>query len=347
MTDSGEPGAPTSPRSRAKSLGHDPLETPGDPAVLDAWLAAYERVAGGTAPASREASDEASLTAALAPPEIGRLSRTLEWLVDAHARRRLEALVTARAEAGLYDPFGLSGTVLRKAFPLFYALHRLYFRVASEGHENIPAGPVLLAANHGGLLPFDGAMAVVDLLLRGEPPRLLRALVDRWAVRLPYVNIFFARVGQVAASRANLAALLARGELVLVFPEGIEGIAKPIYRRERLARFHAGFVTEALRARAPIVPTAVLGSENQAPILYDLKSLARRVGLPTFPITPTFPWLGPLGLVPYPVRYRIVYGEPLYLHERYDPKAVESREGAQAVAGEVREALQRLLDRHR
>jgi 1-acyl-sn-glycerol-3-phosphate acyltransferase len=161
------------------------------------------------------------------------------------------------------------------------------------------------------------------------------------------VNVFLARVGQVVGTAENLERMLADGETVLVFPEGMDGIRKPISQRHRLQRFHVGFVAHALRARAPIVPMAILGSDDQAPILFDVKPLARLLGLPAAPITPTFPWLGPLGLIPYPVRYRIVYGEPLRFHERFAPQAAEDPATVRALAGQVRRAVQRLLDERR
>ncbi len=218
----------------------------------------------------------------------------------------------------------------------------------SEGHQHIPAdGAAVLVANHGGLLPFDGAMAAVDIFLHTDPPRLARAIVDRWAGTLPFVNVFFARVGQVIGTRENFTALLDRGKLVLTFPEGIDGIRKPINQRYQLQHFHVGFVEHALRAQAPIVPFAVLGSDDQAPILYDVKPLARWLGLPVAPITPTFPWFGPLGLLPYPVGYRIVYGEPMRLYERFGPDAADDARLVRELSAQVRRTVQRLVDRSR
>ena len=159
--------------------------------------------------------------------------------------------------------------------------------------------------------------------------------------------MFYARVGQVIGTRENFADLLDEGQLVLVFPEGIEGIRKTIAQRYRLQRFRVGFVEQALRSRAPIVPMAVIGSDDQTPILYDLKPLARWLGLPVAPITPTFPWLGPLGLLPYPVRYRIVYGEPLHFHERFGPEGAEDARLVRYLANQVRRAVQQLMDRKR
>ncbi len=280
--------------------------------------------------------------------ELGERGGFLERMLPEAERRRLAALDHLVDGEVPYDRYGFSPASVRAAFPFFRALHRLYFRVQSSGHENLPAeGPAILAANHAGLLPFDGAMAVVDVLLHTDPPRLTRTIVDRWAGTLPFVNVFFARVGQVIGTRENVSDLLDDGQLLLVFPEGIDGPRKPITQRYRLQPFHPGFVEESLRTRAPIVPVAILGSDDQTPILFDLKSLARRLGLPALPVTPTFPWLGPLGLLPYPVRYKIVYGEPLNFHERFGPEAVVDARLVHHLTQQVRRTVQQLMDRNR
>jgi 1-acyl-sn-glycerol-3-phosphate acyltransferase len=151
----------------------------------------------------------------------------------------------------------------------------------------------------------------------------------------------------VIGTRENFTDLLDDGQLVLVYPEGVEGIRKTIAQRYRLQAFRVGFVEQALRSRAPIVPMAVIGSDDQAPILYDLKPLARLLGLPAAPITPTFPWLGPLGLLPYPVRYKVVYGEPLRFHERFGPEGAEDARLVRYLANQVRRTVQQLIDRSR
>ena len=348
-------------------LGSDPFEALSDPDPIDEWLDAAERFVEGAAD-SDAAQESASSGAGASVREFHRGRRgvdhrrgptlsevelppptgVVERLLDEDARRRVEALAEALPKDGTYDHFGLSAGALRSAFPLLYALYRLYFRVHSRGHQHIPAqGPAVMVANHGGLLPFDGAMAVVDAFLHTDPPRLARAIVDRWAGTLPFVNVFLARVGQVIGTHENFTALLDAGKLVLMFPEGMDGIRKPISQRYRLQHFHVGFIEHALRARAPIVPVAILGSDDQAPILYDIKPLARWLGLPVAPITPTFPWFGPLGLMPYPVSYRIVYGEPLPLHERFGPDAAEDAALVRALSSKVWRAVQRLMDRNR
>ena len=270
----------------------------------------------------------------------------LDRMLGDDERRRLSALTHLVEGEAPFDRFGFSPDTLRASFPLFYALYRFYFRVQSRGHENLPKdGPAILVGNHGGLLPFDAAMGIVDTLLHTDPPRLARAIVDRWAGELPWINIFYARVGQVIGTRENFADLLDDGQLVLVFPEGIEGIRKTITQRYRLQRFRVGFIEQALRAQAPIVPVAFIGSDDQTPILYDLKPLARRLGLPVAPITPTFPWFGPLGLLPYPVKYEISYGEPFRFYEEYPEGAADDPHAVRYMAERVRRRIQELVDR--
>jgi 1-acyl-sn-glycerol-3-phosphate acyltransferase len=278
------------------------------------------------------------------PPAKGLVDR----LLNPDERRILAALAHLVEGEAPYDRFGYSPEVTKTAFLLFHTLYRLYFRVRSEGHEHIPdEGPAVLAGNHGGLLPFDAAMAVVDGALHTDPPRLVRTVVDRWAGSLPWVNLFYARVGQIVGTRENFDKLLKEGQLLLVFPEGVEGMRKTIAHRYRLQKFRVGFIEHALRSRAPIVPVAFIGSDDQSPILFDIKPLARRLGIPVAPITPTFPWLGPLGMLPYPVSYRIVYGEPLRYHERFGPEGADDARLVRYLANQVRRTVQLLIDRNR
>lgn len=301
----------------------------------------------GPAPASSPpAAGHWVRTPALDEVDAERPRDWVDRVLDPEHRRRLSSLAHLIEADADYDPYGLSPETLRKSFPWFHALYRHYFRVRSVGHEHVPTeGPAILAANHAGLLPFDGAMVVLDVVLHTDPPRLPRAIVDRWAGTLPWVNVFYARVGQVVGTRHNFAELLRDGQLPLVFPEGSAGITKTIAQRYRLQHFHVGFVEEALRSGAPIVPVAVIGSDDQTPILYDVRSVAKALGLPSLPITPTFPWLGPLGLLPYPVRYRIVYGEPLDFAARFGPEDADDPDLVRHLSLRVRAAVQALLDR--
>lgn len=356
------------PEGGRRALGHDPFEVEPehDPFLerIDEIGVLLERAQASVLPPRAEAEPPPDPGRAeelhhppgahrVGLPRIGDLdppapAGLIERLLSDGERRRLAALEHLAPSEVAYDRFGFSPEVARTAFPFFLALYRYYFRVESRGHDRIPTeGPAILAANHAGVLPFDGAMGVLDVLLHTDPPRLPRAVVDRWAGSLPFVNVFFARVGQVIGTRENFADLLDEGQCLLVFPEGMDGVRKRITQRYRLQEFHTGFVEEALRARAPVVPMAIVGSDDQMPVLFDLEPIARRLGLPMLPITPTFPWLGPLGLLPYPVRYRIVYGEPLALHERFGPDAAEDVRLVRQLTQQVRRAIQQLVDRSR
>jgi 1-acyl-sn-glycerol-3-phosphate acyltransferase len=344
------------------TLDRDPFVDSGGPDPLERRLDALERrtparlrpvrrapeTAPPRDPRPRALPPRRSSAPTLAEIELGERTGWLDRLLPDRARRALAAVAHLVEGESPYDRFGYSPDVARRAMPIFHALYQHYFRVESHGHEHLPErGRAVLAANHAGLLPFDAAMTIVDVLLHTDPPRLPRAIVDRWAGELPFVNVFYARVGQVIGTRENFADLLDDDQLVLVFPEGIDGIRKTIAHRYRLQTFRVGFVERALRASAPIVPMAVIGSDDQTPILYDLKPLARALGLPAAPITPTFPWLGPLGLLPYPVRYKIVYGEPLAYHERFGPEGADDARLVHYLARQVRRAVQQLVDRNR
>ena len=344
--------------AESRVLGRDPFEslTAPDPFLerLDAEAperprqqrsaAAPGRSRGAPSPRRRARRRH---TPRVADVEAGAPEGLLDRVVGEEERRRLRALEALVEPDRPYDHYGFSPAALRRAFPFFHFLYRVWFRVQSEGHDRLPEGAAVLVGNHGGLLPFDGAMAVLDVVLHTDPPRLPRAIIERWAGTLPWVNVFYARMGQVIGTRENFADLLRDSHLVLVFPEGIAGIRKPIAQRYRLQSFHVGFVEQALRARVPIVPVAFLGADDQAPILYDIKPLARRLGLPVAPITPTFPWLGPLGLLPYPVRYRIIYGEPLRFHERFGPEGADDARLVEYLAKQVRRTIQLMIDKNR
>jgi 1-acyl-sn-glycerol-3-phosphate acyltransferase len=220
-------------------------------------------------------------------------------------RARLEKLTPPANEFGV-DPYGFELEYAVAAVAPFLWLYRHYFRVKLQGLENVPGeGRAVLVANHSGQLPFDAAMLTVALLLEKDPPRVLRALVERWVPTLPFVSTFMARVGQIVGTPENCRRLLAADEAILVFPEGVRGLNKPFSERYRLQGFGAGFMRLALESGAPVVPVAVVGAEEQSPALMDLKPLAKLLGFPAFPLTPT---LLPL---PLPTRYTILFGEPM------------------------------------
>ncbi len=310
-------------------------ESPQDPAIK-----ARER----TRPKEREWIEAPELSEIKLPDRTSWVDR----LLNDEERRRIASITPLAGGDAAYDRFGLSVDVVRNTLPIMMALYRIYFRVRSHGHENIrKRGPVIIAGNHAGVLPFDAAMVVTDLLLECDPPRLARMVVDRWAGTLPWVNVLYARIGQVVGTDENFADLLASGQAVAVFPEGMRGAIKPFSERYRVQEFRVGFIEQSLASGAPIIPTAVVGSDDQMPVLLDLSTLAKRLGLPSFPITPTFPWLGPLGLLPYPVSYEIVYGEPLSFYESYGPEDARDPELLRSLSRQVRRAVQRLIDLHR
>lgn len=235
--------------------------------------------------------------------------RLKRWTLDLGGpgtRERLEQLTPPRNEYGV-DPYGFDIDYLQAAAAPVLWLYRKYFRVEAFGLEHVPdEGRVLIVGNHSGQLPFDAAMVEMACLIDKDPPRAVRALVDKWVPTLPFVSTIFARCGQVVGTPENCRRLLAADEALLVFPEGTRGLNKPFSERYTLKDFGLGFVRLALESRAPIVPVGVVGAEEQAPGVFDLKPIARLLAFPHFPITPTvLPF-------PLPVRYRLWFGEPLH-----------------------------------
>jgi 1-acyl-sn-glycerol-3-phosphate acyltransferase len=266
------------------------------------------------------------------------LERLTGWTLELGgpgARARLEKLTPPRNEYGV-DPYGLDVEFAVAAVAPLLWLYKKYFRVELHGLDNVPAeGRVVIVSNHSGQLPFDAAMIEVGLLIEKDPPRVARALVERWVPTLPFVSTFMARCGQIVGTPENCRRLLAADEAILVFPEGVRGLNKPFKERYRLRKFSPGFVRLALESQAPIVPVAVVGAEEQAPAILDLKPLARLLGFPAFPITPT---ILPL---PLPARYHIRFGEPLHFAGSPDEDDAE----LERKVGKVEEAVRGLVAR--
>jgi 1-acyl-sn-glycerol-3-phosphate acyltransferase len=242
------------------------------------------------------------------------------------------------------DEWGFDEDFVELVYPLFEFMYERWWRVTTTGVTNVPAhGSAMLVANHAGVLPWDATMISVAIQKQHPLPRYARFMVLDWAFRLPYVSAFMRRVGGVVASPFNASRLLEQGHLVMVFPEGSKGAGKPFSERYRLQRFgRGGFVEIALRTSAPIVPVAIVGSEEIYPKLADSRALARLTGAPYFPITPTFPALGPFGAIPLPSRWRIEFCEPIDL-SGYGPEAAEDHslvfELSERVRGKVQEKL--------
>ena len=273
---------------------------------------------------------------------------------DHNRKRMATALRVVRSEGALapIDEFGFDPRFTERIFPFVHWLYRNYWRVETEGVENVPAtGRALLAANHAGVVPYDGAMIRTAIWAEHPQPRHARMLVVDWAFLMPFTSEFLLRTGNVLAHPDNATTLLEREELVGVFPEGIKGASKPYRERYRVRRFgRGGFVQVALRAGAPIVPVAVVGSEEVHPVLAEIPALARLLGLPSFPITLTFPWLGLLGAIPLPSKWLIAFGPP-FETASLGPEAADDPalvlELSEEVRAWIQSALQRMLPRRK
>lgn len=217
----------------------------------------------------------------------------------------------AAPDGACFDPFGRDPALAERLRPALDALLDRVFRVAVEGAEKIPAaGPAILVANHGGALPWD-ALVLLAALSRGG--RAVRPLVEDAVMTAPFLGTFMTRLGCVRASQENATRLLANDDVVAVFPEGMQGLGKLYRRKNRLMRFgRGGFVRLALRTGTPVVPVAVVGGEDTAPLLAKIELFFKGGELlPYLPVTPTFPLLGPLGLLPLPARWRVRVGDPI------------------------------------
>jgi 1-acyl-sn-glycerol-3-phosphate acyltransferase len=242
------------------------------------------------------------------------------------------------------DEWGYDEEFVDLVRPFFDFMYERWWRVEAAGAENLPAhGPAMIVANHAGVLPWDATMMSIAIFKQHPLPRQPRFMVLDWAFRLPWVSSFMRRVGGVVASPYNAMRLLHQGHLVMVFPEGAKGAGKPFAQRYQLQRFgRGGFVEIALRTGAPIVPVAVVGSEEIYPKLGESRLLARLIGAPYVPLTPTFPALGALGAVPLPSKWRIEFCPPIDL-SKYGPETAENRSAVLELSERVRQTIQQAL----
>jgi 1-acyl-sn-glycerol-3-phosphate acyltransferase len=239
-----------------------------------------------------------------------------------------------------FDAFGKDPTLVAALQPRLHTLLDRWFRVVVEGAEHLPAdGRALLVANHGGALPWDAVVLIAALSRAG---REVRPLVEDGVMTAPFLGTFLNRLGCVRASQENATRLLQRGEACLVFPEGMLGLSKTWRRRHQLQRFgRGGFVRLAVRTDTPLLPVAVVGAEESAPLLGRLDALSGLFSdlLPYVPLTPTFPLLGPLGLLPLPARWRIRIGAPLDARRQVKDEA--DAVAVNDLAAAVRDRIQR------
>ncbi len=239
---------------------------------------------------------------------VGSIDGWMTSMLGEEFNERLERVPNHVGEGGV-DPFGLDPQWAKWALASCAFLYKYYFRAEVHGAEHVPPGRVLLVSNHSGQIPIDGALIGAALFMDVEPPRFIRAMVEKWTQTLPFVSLLFSRVGQVVGVPENAARLLERDEALLVFPEGARGIAKTFDKRYQLTDFGLGFMRLAIETNTPIVPIAVIGGEEQYVSVANLSSVAKMLRMPSFPVIPQLAIPG--GQLPLPTKYRIYFGEPM------------------------------------
>jgi 1-acyl-sn-glycerol-3-phosphate acyltransferase len=359
----GTPGSPGTPRSPGVQPAPAPQRAPGAVDPRPPASGAPEREGNPQLEAARAAvhssttDPDAARTAAPDPgpapdpaaaPTPGHapeppFANFLEWAEEA-----LEFL--GRRVLGEYevDEFGHDPDLVEHVLaPLLRPLYRHWWRVEARGLEHVPAsGPALVVGNHAGTLPFDALMVALALLDEHPAHRSLRMLAADLAFNLPVVAPLARKSGNTLACAEDATRLLEAGELVGVWPEGYKGLGKPYRERYQLQRFgRGGFVEVALRTGAPIVPVAVVGSEEIYPMLANLRRLARLLGVPYFPVTPTFPALGPLGAIPLPSKWVIEFCPPIETAQ-LGPEAILDPMVLFDLTDQVRDTIQQTVHRN-
>jgi 1-acyl-sn-glycerol-3-phosphate acyltransferase len=266
------------------------------------------------------------------------LEATLAHLLGESFQSRIERVPLLLGPTGV-DAFGLDPHWARSIFATVALLYRKYFRAEVFGIGHVPRGRVLFVANHSGQIPIDGAMIAAALFMDADPPRMVRAMVEKWAVSLPFVSLFFTRVGQVVGVPDNAKRLLSQGEALLVFPEGSRGVSKTFDRRYQLTDFGLGFMRLAIETDTPIVPIAVVGGEEQYISIANVDALAKLLRMPAFPIIPQL--LVPGGQLPLPTKYRLWFGEPM----RFSGDPDDDDSVIEEKVWLVRQTIQSLLNR--
>ena len=302
-----------------------------------------DRPAPRTAPPSRPRMEQVPPPADTAgPPAVVESPQWERRLADtlAFLRRRI---------TGDYqvDEFGFDKELTDNVMmPLLRPLYEKWFRVETIGLHNVPSDSgALLVANHSGTLPMDSVMTAVAVHEHHPANRHLRMLGADLVFRTPMLSSIARKTGQTLACNPDAERLLRGGELVGVWPEGFKGVGKPFKDRYKLQRFgRGGFVSAALRTRTPIIPVSIVGAEEIYPKIGEIKLIARLFGLPYFPVTPTWPLLGPLGAVPLPSKWYIEFGEPIRT-DQYEPGAAEDPMLVFNLTDQVRETIQQTLYR--
>ncbi len=262
-------------------------------------LETFEDVARGLTPRVRETLDAME----------GRIDTFLASVMGESFEDRLSR-IDLHLGAGGVDDFGLDPKWAKYGFFGAAVLYRHYFRCEVQGLENAPAGRALFIANHSGQIPIDAAMIGAAIFLEGDPPRVVRSMIEKWTQTLPFVSTFFSRMGQVVGLPENAKRLLESEEALLVFPEGVGGVSNAYDRAYQLAEFGLGFMRLAIETNTPIIPVSVVGAEEQYISIGSLPGVAKMLGLPVLPIIPQL--FVPGGQLPLPVKYRIAFGTPMF-----------------------------------
>jgi 1-acyl-sn-glycerol-3-phosphate acyltransferase len=268
--------------------------------------------------------------------------------IDPVLRDQLGGLTDSRGEEALAEgaahDYGLERAFRERAEPLFRFLFERYWRVTVDGLDNVPAmGGAILIGNHSGGLPFDATMVAYALsACAGGPRRIVRPLYDKFVEGLGPVRDAYRKLGGVPARYAVADELLSRGELPLIFPEGMVGVAKLYEDRYQVGEFSTSAARLSFRHRVPIIPFAVVGAEEIYPMIGRSSMLGKLVGAPYVPITPFFPALGLLGTVPLPTKWRIVFGSRVYLYREHRFRGPGAPDFA-AMSDRLRRTVQILL----
>jgi 1-acyl-sn-glycerol-3-phosphate acyltransferase len=223
-------------------------------------------------------------------------------------------------------------------------LYERWFRVQTLGLARVPgSGPAIIVANHSGTVALDSVILQYAVAAEHPQQRIVRNVGADLVYRLPFMGPLARKSGAVVAHDDDALELLKRGELVGVFPEGYKGVGKGWRQRYRLQRFgRGGYIQLALRARVPIVPVAIVGAEEAYPMIANIKPLAKLLGLPYFPVTPTWPLLGPLGLIPLPSKWIIEFGEPIAMDDHADDAADDAMLVFD-LSDDIRDRIQQML----
>jgi 1-acyl-sn-glycerol-3-phosphate acyltransferase len=321
---------------------------------VEAQIRALEaRLDGLIQGASRGEHSESAAASNAVEPELDKLPGSVEAIAmesaaelagsDYYVQKWGRKGLRSRAEE--VDEFGLDRSFDARLRPVLDFLYQRYFRIQTEGMDNIPSeGRAVVVGNHSGSIPIDGLMLRTALRIDHPASRDLRWLAEDFLFYLPFAGVFMNRAGAVRACQENAERLLLRDNLIAVFPEGVQGIRKLFRDRYRLQRFgRGGYIRLCLRTRAPLIPCAIIGGEEASPLLYRFDALADLLRVPYLPVTPTFPALGALGLLPAPTKWRIKFGEPIAF-DNYGPEAADDDLLVGRLSERVRSTIQSMLD---